>query len=408
MRIESEAARRFLCERLGLAGPHWTDATPLARLGMVQIDTIRIAGGRNHELVLSARADVPTRGFDAQVYGAGGFVEQHYPVHLVRSAWRRRFMEGMAHRVARYRIAGMSDADVAALEETVLDHIRAHGPAKARDFDSMRVPGGFDTLKATTIALERLHLAGRLQIAGRSHAFERLFDLTERLHPQESAPIVPGPLDDDAIADLARYALEVLRLATPDALVERVQHHAGPWRGDARKERLRAATRAALDRIGAIPVTVVIDGEPVEHLVLADDLEALRAAAEGDAPASDEPLRIVPPLDNLLFDRARFARLFGRRFLFEAYKPRHERSFYFAMPLIHRAGFAGIVDLKLVEGRKLLVDRLEQVPATEREALRAALHRLARLVGAERVSAHPRIDPQARRMLIGRVVPPLT
>ncbi|WP_372425699.1 DNA glycosylase AlkZ-like family protein [Salinarimonas chemoclinalis] len=406
MRIEAEAARRFLCERLGLAGAHWVDAAPLARLGMVQIDTIRIAGGRNHELVLAARADVPTRGFDARVYGPGGFVEQHYPVHLVRSAWRRRFMEGMAHRAGRYRIAGMSDAEVAALEERVLDRIRAHGPAKARDFDSLRVPGGFDTLKATTIALERLHLAGRLQIAGRSRSFERVFDLTERLHPDACEPVVPGPLDEAAVADLARYALEVLRLATPDALVERVQHHAGPWRGDARRERLRTLTHAALDRIGAVPVEVVVDGEPVAHLVLAEDLDALRAAAEGDAPAPDDPMRIVPPLDNLLFDRPRFARLFGRRFLFEAYKPRRERSFYFAMPLVHRARFAGIVDLRLVEGRRLMVERLEAVPWTEREPLRAALHRLAGLVGAERVSAHARIDAAMRKAVIGRVAAP--
>ncbi|GGK45605.1 DNA glycosylase AlkZ-like family protein [Salinarimonas ramus] len=403
MRIEGEAARRFLCERLGLAGAHWADASPLPRLGMVQVDTIRIAGGRNHELALAARADVPTRGFDREVYGSGLFVEQHYPVHLVRAASRRRFMEGMAHRATRFRIAGMSDVEVAALEETVLDHIRANGPAKARDFESVRVPGGFDTLKATTIALERLYLAGRLQIAGRSHAFERLFDLTERLHPDDEAPVGPLPLDAEAIADHARFALDVLKLATPDALVDRVQHHAGPWRSDARKERLRAQTRAALDRIGAVPVEVVIDGEAVEHLVLADDLEALRAAAEGDAPALDEPMRIVPPLDNLLFDRRRFERLFGRRFLFEAYKPKRERSFYFAMPLIHRAAFAGIVDLRLVEGRRLMVERLEAVPWTERAALRAALHRLARLVGAERVSAHPRIDGAMRKAVIGRV-----
>lgn len=404
IRIEAEAARRFVCERLGLAGPHWADATPLARLGMVQIDTIRIAGGRNHELALAARADVPVRAFDEAV--AKVFVEQHYPVHFVRRAWTPAFMRGMAHRASRFRIGDLDEAGHRAIEDRVLAHIAEHGPTRSSDFESARVPGGFDTLKATTVALERLYGAGRIQVAGRTRSFERLFDLTERLHP-ELAPPEPGPVSDAEIAEQARAALEVLRLATPDALAARVQHHVGPWRADARRERVRAGVAAAREAIGAVPVTVVVDGEAVEHLALAEDLEALRAAAEGDAPARDEPMRIVPPLDNLLFDRARFERLFGRRFLFEAYKPRRERSFYFAMPLIHRARFAGIVDLRLVEGRKLLVDRLElagQGAVDERlDDLRAALHRLARLVEAERVSAHPRIEAAARRAVIGRV-----
>lgn len=401
IRIEAEAARRFLCERLGLAGPLWADAAPLARLGMVQIDTIRISGGRNHELALAARADVRTRAFDAAV--AAAFVEQHYPVHLVRREWRDAFMRGMAHRAARFRIGDLDEAGHRAIEARVLAHIAENGPTRSSDLDSARVPGGFDTLKATTVALERLFAAGRIQVAGRTPAFERLFDLTERLHPQIAPPQEPGPLTDVEIAEQARAALEVLRLATPDALVARVQHHVGPWRADARRARIRAGVDAAREAIGAVPIVVAIDGETVEHLVLADDLEALRAAAEGDPPAPGEPMRIVPPLDNLLFDRGRFERLFGRRFLFEAYKPRRERSFYFAMPLIHGARLAGIVDLRLVEGRRLLVERAELVSGETPETLRAALHRLARLVGAARVSAHPRVESGARKAVIGRV-----
>jgi len=400
IRIEAEAARRFLCERLGLCGPHWADATPLARLGMVQIDTIRISGGRNHELALAARADVPVRDFDAAA--ARVFVEQHYPIHLVRREWRVAFMRGMAHRAARFRIGDLDAAGRRAIEDRVLAHIAEHGPTKSSDLQSERVRGGFDTLKATTVALERLYAAGRIQVAGRTRTFERLFDLTERLHP-DLAAAEPAPLGAVEIAEQARAALEVLRLATLDSLVARVQHHIGPWRADARRERIRAGVAAALDAIGAVRIAVVVDGEAVEHLVLADDLEALRAAAEGDAPAADEPMRIVPPLDNLLFDRARFERLFGRRFLFEAYKPKRERSFYFAMPLIHGARLAGIVDLRLVEGRRLLVERAELVGGETPQTLRAALHRLARLVGAERVSAHPRVESAARKAVIGRV-----
>jgi hypothetical protein len=57
-----KAARAFVLARLGLSGPLWAPerAGEEARaLGMIQIDSIRVNGLRNHEIAWAARTDAP-------------------------------------------------------------------------------------------------------------------------------------------------------------------------------------------------------------------------------------------------------------------------------------------------------------------------------------------------------------
>src|SRR5262249_40882724 len=68
-RVTRLEAARFLCAKLGLAGPLWTaEEAPLrmADLAMLQIDSIIVTGLRNHELAWLARS----RGLAADFYAA--------------------------------------------------------------------------------------------------------------------------------------------------------------------------------------------------------------------------------------------------------------------------------------------------------------------------------------------------
>src|SRR6185295_11686624 len=111
----------------------------------------------------------------------------------------------------------------------VLKHIAANGPASPGDFDSEQVQGGFNTIKATTKALEYLFALGKLQISGRTKHFHRLFDLTERVAPELATP--PATWRQDRDSFFVHSALSVLKLATPEQLAGRVAHHVGTWRG---------------------------------------------------------------------------------------------------------------------------------------------------------------------------------
>jgi len=394
--VPAEEARRFLCAALGVIGDYLPPTEVLDRLGMVQVDTINIVGARNHELALAARSaeSVSPAGDGAE--RSGDWVETHFPVHRVRRDWAAPFVAGLGHRASR---ASARLRNARRTEEKLLDYINANGPVSTRMFESTRVMGGFNTLKATTIALHRLYWRNRIQIAGRTRNFERLFDLTERLFP-ELVDVQPLRLTPSEIDMQVRYALSVLKLASLRAIGERVMHHLGPWRADVGMTAVRADVRRALEAIGAMPVCVrELSGEQAVYWHLPEDAGWWHVASR---PAA-ERITILPPLDNLLFDRPRFNSLFGHKFLFEAYKPKRQRRYYYAMPLIDCDGLAGILDIKREEGRRLFVRRLDLARAVPFDALRAALHRLARSVGAERVSCHQRLERSLRQAISGSV-----
>ena len=116
------------------------------------------------------------------------------------------------------------------------------------------------------------------------------------------------------------------------------------------------------------------------------------------ATAGEPLLRVVPPLDQLLFSRGRFSELFGFDYKFEAYTPADQRRFYFAKPLVFGSEVVGLVDAKLDRSGKKAVwqiaglDLLRPVPP---DALRQGLQRVARLAGAD----HIRVTARAPRTL---------
>jgi uncharacterized protein YcaQ len=176
--------------------------------------------------------------------------------------------------------------------------------------------------------------------------------------------------------------------------------HYGQWRGVSIK-RWRMLVAAAAPEI-AEPVEVAdLPDRPV-YWHLPEDAPAWEAAAGADDPAA--PARIVPPLDNLLFNRERFSTLFGHDYKFEAYTPVTDRRFYFAMPLIHGDRLAALIDAKRADGewRILGFHGFEPMPA---EAFRQAVHRLAALAGAATVSAASRLPRELRRAAVGKVAP---
>ena len=117
-------------------------------------------------------------------------------------------------------------------------------------------------------------------------------------------------------------------------------------------------------------------------------------------------LRVIPPLDQLLFSRGRFSQLFGFDYKFEAYTPADKRRFYFAKPMLLGDEVVGLVDAKLDRnGGKPVwqivgLDLMRPVPP---DLLRQGLHRVARLAGAEQVKVAARAPRAIKAALNGRI-----
>ena len=251
-----------------------------------------------------------------------------------------------------------------------------------RDLRSRRITGGFDTVKATTQALELLDYAGELMVAGRSANFDRLFDLTERVAPELLDWQRPSASEYESF--LVASSLEVLKAATREQLVARLRHHRGSWQmPPLRPERARQIVDRYLNSGAATAVKLRdLDDDAIYWYPANEE----RFWEEIEQP--DPILRLIPPLDTLLASRRRLHALFDLEFMFEAYKPAAQRRFYFALPMIHGGEIVGILDARLSDGA-WRIDALELRNWFVPEFLRAGVQRIAALAGASRIEAGP-------------------
>ena len=391
--MSQELARAFLLDRLGLRGAFWPRAEAKARavgLGMMQIDSIRSTGLRNHEIAWAARTDAPIAELYELYYRDRAMLETHYPLFATRRDWVPFFLKDFSKAVNQERLK-----EVRPLMRRVRQHITENGPVSPADLESERVIGGFNTIKATTRALEYLYHTGQVQISGRSSNFHRLFDLTERVAPELLSPLADYKAKHKEFFVLS--ALSVLKMATPQQLAERVSHHHGTWRGGglplARKLIEQALDHQLIDWIE------VLEGDKHHRfLALKSDLDQFQ---KNFRPA-DESVRLVPPLDNLMFSRRRFTELFGFTYKFEAYTPEDQRRFYFAMPLAYRDNIVGLIDGKK-DGDDWRLTGLDLYHPVPLDSLRRGLHRFARIAGCSRVTAPSGIKRDWKKALTGRI-----
>src|SRR5689334_3238444 len=216
------AARAFVLARLGLSGPLWSPdkaAEEAKSLGMIQIDSIRVNGLRNHEIAWAARTDAPVEELYNLMYRDRGMIETHYPQFATRRDWLPWFIQDFGKQIKN------SDTlrELRPLMRRLKKRMREEGPISPGDLESERVPGGFNTIKRTTKALDYLFYLGETQIAGRDKNFARRFDLTETVAPELA--IRKRVNRTDHVGFFVRSAASVLKLATHRQLAERTAHH---------------------------------------------------------------------------------------------------------------------------------------------------------------------------------------
>ena len=97
----------------------------------------------------------------------------------------------------------------------VLDRVRSDGPLKAGDLDEPRPdrPGAMWNWHAGKIALEWLFFTGEITATHRTTAFEKVYDVTERVLPPEVLR-APTPEPAEAVRELVRTAARALGVAT--------------------------------------------------------------------------------------------------------------------------------------------------------------------------------------------------
>ncbi len=366
--VSAAAARRFQLRALGLTTPHASVADALAHHGYVQIDPIAICGRMQDHILRNRVRDYHEGDLLRHLHGADGAplpsaqrtaFEHHLPstgilVALERSAWPH-LLTAMQ---ARTRRAGAWSGRLSPRERELATRIQAEitarGPlgsdAVADDRRARAVWGSATLVKST---MQKLFFHGRLLIAGRDRG-RRLYDLPERVLP---ASVLAARAPD---ADETRRWEILLRL---------------------RQRRLVTLKRGELPFIEDLVHPIQVGDHPTLHL-LKTDLPLLASEIENQKSRFENPhpLRLLAPLDPLIYDRTLTRRLWDFDYTWEVYTPPAKRKRgYYALPVLAGDALVGHVDPRAdrERGRLVVVGRRLRRGHAAADAVRS----LARFLG---------------------------
>jgi uncharacterized protein YcaQ len=347
--LSAAEARRLAVAAQGFGRPRPTgrvDARHLRRavddVGLLQLDSVNVFCRSHYMPVYSRLGPYPRQALDRLAWheNPGGKAGRAGPRDLVEywgheaSLLPVELQPLLRWRMARAdALAWKSVARVAVeqpeLVEFVLGVVRERGPIRASDLAAKgrrQVPGEMWSWSEEKTALEYLFFAGRVCAARRVN-FERLYDLPERVLPQEVLE-APTPSQEEAQRQLILIAAKRLGVATEADL--------GDYFRLPRAESKARVAELAEDA-GLVPVRV--EGWRQPGYLSTERPAGLRRAASARA--------LLTPFDSLVWARERTERLFGFRYRIEIYVPAPKRVYgYYVLPFLLGDRLVARVDLK--------------------------------------------------------------
>jgi uncharacterized protein YcaQ len=390
--VKAEQARLLLMGSLGLledpARPAKVSALGklVERMGFVQLDSINVVERAHHLTLWSRLAGYRHEHFAALLEKNRSLFEHWtHDASAIPTKWFAHWKPRFDRTRERVANNGWWKERIGAEPVKVIDAVRERiareGPLRSKDFEHDRAGAssawwGWKPQKA---ALEFLWWTGEL-VVSRRDGFQKVYDLTERVFPEEHA--APRPSEREHTEWACGTALERLVVATPKELAE--------FWAAVDIARARAWCEEAVREGRLIPVGVESygTGKVTQSFAAADWERKLKSL-----PPAPELVRLLSPFDPVLRDRARALRLFGFDYRFEAFVPGPKRQYgYYVLPILEGDRLVGRLDPKFERREGVL--KIHQVywepdvrlTRSRRKNLEAAVESLARLVGAERIA----------------------
>jgi uncharacterized protein YcaQ len=366
-------ARRLLVTHLGLAK---IDAKPnvvkvLDRLRCIQLDPLD-AIGTNADLVVMARADGVRRG-DVWRHLFPRHAFEHFAKErciLPARAFPYYRVQGHKAQTPWWRHAERAERVPQAVIDQVLAEVRERGPVTPRELTDhgsvtpIDWAGWMGTKKATSMALEILWTLCDVVIAGRTESGAKLYDIPERALGKEIANAKPEE-------DFGRWAVRERVLAA--GLLAR----SGGSNWSMLREARNSGVVGSMLEEGEL-IEVRVEGSSRPYLAAPQFLRTRRAAYDGR-------VRILGPLDALLWDRDLVRHAFGFEYVWEVYKPAPQRIWgWYVCPLLQNDALIGRIDAR-ADGRTLVVRKVWLESDADQDAIREALERHAELCGCDKV-----------------------
>lgn len=217
----------------------------------------------------------------------------------------------------------------------LVEHVRAHGPVRATDFEHVdgRRGNGWWDWKPDKLRLETLFTAGEIMVKKREK-FHRMYDVRERVLP-------PHLLDDERVPKR-----DTVNRHWTLAAVKAMGFAPARWIGDYFRHagRVPRPHPEPLVESGEL-LRVQVQGVSAPAYVHADHAALLHAALSGKLKPTYNTL--LSPFDPLVWDRERALTLFNFDYRIECYTPEARRKYgYFTLPILVRGELVGRLDAK--------------------------------------------------------------
>ena len=369
MILTREEARTFLTGHLGLNTFEYdADASGLEqlllRLRCIQLDPLDPMG-TSPDMTALARIPDYRRGDLYRHLMPGRAFEHFAKERCLLPAYAFPWYAGRIAETPWWRLGERLKRTPPEAITAVLEEVRERGPISAGDLSDLgRVTpldwsGWKGTGKLATMALQILWTRCQVVIAGRNVSKDKLYDLPERALPGL------GAVDGDFGAWAIRERVEAAGILSMAG---------GPhW------------SMLSDERTSDLPDRLVAEGH-LSYAVIEDSSRRYLVPAdfrERRFPEPDEHMRILAPLDPLLWDRKLVEHIFGFYYVWEVYKPAAQRRWgWYVCPLLHRGRLVGRLEGRVRED-VLEIDHVWCEPGERinRRALDAALKRHVRACG---------------------------
>ncbi|NTX65410.1 winged helix DNA-binding domain-containing protein [Myxococcus sp. CA051A] len=376
--LQPDEARRYLVGHLGLARPLFPPGARgvralLKSLRCIQLDPLDVIG-TNADLVALARVEGIARG-DVYRHLLPGHAFEHFAKErclLPASAFP--YYRERAAQAPWWRLEERLKRIPEPVLHAVLDEVTQRGPSSSRELKDHGavVPidwsGWKGTARATAMALEVLWTRCQVVVCGRGPG-GKVYDVPGRALPRMADARVKHTFERWALSERVEAAGLLSRASGPH------------W------------SMLSDVRTSALPDTLVAEGLLEEVTVPGSPRRYLAPSGfrEREFPEPDARMRILGPLDPVLWDRGLVSVAFGFDYIWEVYKPAAQRQWgWYVCPLLHRGQLVGRLEARVREG-VLQVDNLwrEKGVKLDDAALDEALARHAVACGAE-VARRPR------------------
>jgi uncharacterized protein len=408
--INIEIARRFILGKQGLwPGRRWRGITgteqAMRAMEYLQLDPLQIIA-RSHDITLQSRVLDYTPGMWEEVayqqrkfFDWGGWLAArpmdelpHWRVVMRRERDRGPDIDTRIHKM------GRDHAD-AIVEMRAILHER--GIVSNRNFEmaTRTRTQSYRGRKDSALALYYLWRTGEVMTHHREN-FERVYALTEAVAP---AHLIRE--SDEAEADRFLIKKEV-----SFAGLSRLNRTSDAWQRGVPFSKARQILEAML--ADGYLIEVQVEGWKAVHYALSSDAKALSDLSAGRVPKAWTPLEktttdevvFLAPLDQVSA-RGRAKVLFGFDYVWEVYKPEHQRKFgYYTLPILWGDRLVARFDSKLDRTTNTfgilglwLEDEALGIDEAFAEALAYGFARFVTFLGASKLDAEAIREPLLRR-----------